>query len=124
MNLRAAQRLYRVKRLLSYQNKPIVFCDTYVPYKMFSNLEKYEDYYFEKYAFYIFLEKEFGISVISHSELISISEATNEISDILNIKKGHPVFTIKKRVYTHKETPCEYRQSYCLIGDRKFRRNF
>lgn len=124
LEIEQTQRLYRIERLLIYAEQPTTFAITYLPEKMFEDLEKCERKYFENYAFYIFLEEKYGIPTISHSELLSVGRADERTAGILRVEPGYPLLEIEKIICTHKEQPYEYRLSYVLTDRRKLLRYY
>jgi GntR family transcriptional regulator len=122
LKIRANQDLYELKRVLSLNRKPIIYCISYMPYNLFKGLENYKQFYFEKYPLYIFLEQKFGISTMKNRELYGAVLADKDLGGILKVKEGHPLLFIEMQALTHKEKPYEYRISYCCTDERKIRR--
>jgi GntR family transcriptional regulator len=122
LKIRANQDLYELRRVLSLNRKPIIYCISYMPYNLFKGLEKYKQFYFEKYALYIFLEQEFGVSTMKNRELYGATLADKDLAKILNVEEGHPLLLVEMQALTHKKKPYEYRMSYCLTDERKIRR--
>ncbi len=111
------KKLYKLRRILTYNGTPMVFCISYLPCELFSDFEKYESVLTD--YLYMFLEDKYGVTTISHWELFSASLANEEIANQLKIEIGHPVLKVEKLILTHKEKPYEYRTSYCLTDERK-----
>ncbi|WP_022667075.1 GntR family transcriptional regulator [Desulfospira joergensenii] len=124
LNLSKGQELFELKRLVLPQNKPLVYCTSYFPRKLFKGLENYSQSELEKNPLYIFLENEFNIPMISHIELFGVSLAEKEVADHLNINLGHPLLEIEKLIFTHQKKPFEYRKSLCLTDDFKLKKTF
>ena len=116
------QDLYEIKRIITHSDRPIVYCVSYLPRKMFKDLEKYEKVDFEGYSLYLFLEEKFGVTTVKHIELYSSTLADGETAGPLNVKKGHPLLRIEKLVFTYKRKPYEYRISHCLTDRHKILR--
>lgn len=122
LNIRSNQDLYELRRVVYFNRKPVIYCISYLPYKLCTGLESIKKIYFEKYALYIFLEQRFGITTMKNRDLYSATLADKELAKILGIKKGHPLLCVEMQALTHKEKPYEYRISYCLTDERKIRR--
>ncbi|MGD8259151.1 MAG: UTRA domain-containing protein, partial [Desulfobacterales bacterium] len=64
------------------------------------------------------LEEIYGLPTILNKELISAISADGAAAKKLKIRKGSPVLLIEMLSFTYKQTPYEYRRSYCL-ADKK-----
>lgn len=124
LNLKPSHGLFKVRRILSTENTPVIYCASYLPQKQFKNLESLPKTAFEKELFYLMLEEYFGIPTIFNRELIGAVLADSELASLLEIKKGTPLTTIEMLSYTYKETPYEYRLSYCLTEKQKLFREY
>jgi GntR family transcriptional regulator len=118
LRLRMNQNLFEVTRLFYYDEQPMVYCISYLPHKMFEDLANLPQHKFEKIPLYIALEEIYGLPTISNKELVSAIPADGTTAKRLKIKKGSPVLLIEMLSYTYKQTPYEYRKSYCLT-DKK-----
>lgn len=122
LKIRGDQELYMLKRIVTHVDKPIIYCVSYLPCKMFKGLEACRQADFEIEPLYLFLEKKFGITTTEHIELLSATLSDEETAESLNVKTGLPLLRIDKLVFTHKEKPYECRVSHCLTDERKIRR--
>ena len=111
-----------LKRILTHLDKPLVYCVSKFPRKMFKGLEECEQTDFEIEPLYLFLEKKFGVTTTEHIELLSATLSDEETAESLNIETGLPLLRIDKLVFTHEEKPYECRVSHCLTEERKIRR--
>jgi GntR family transcriptional regulator len=118
LNLKMNQRLFEITRLFHHDSKPVVYCISYLPHKMFADLGSLPQQKFENIPLYIALEKTYGLPTISNKELASAVSADDTTAKKLKIRKGSPVLLIEMLSYTYKQTPYEYRKSYCLT-DKK-----
>jgi GntR family transcriptional regulator len=118
LNLRMNQNLFKVTRLFYFDAQALVYCVSYLPHKMFEDLANLPRQKFENIPLYIALEEIYGLPTISNRELVSAVPADGITAKKMKIPKGHPVLLIEMLSYTYKQTPYEYRQSYCLT-DRK-----
>jgi GntR family transcriptional regulator len=118
LRLRMNQNLFEVTRLFYYDEQPMVYCISYLPHKMFEDLANLPQHKFEKIPLYIALEEIYGLPTISNKELVSAIPADGTAAKRLKIKKGSPVLLIEMLSYTYKQTPYEYRRSYCLTDTK------
>ncbi len=124
LRIRSHQPLYELRRLVIFARKPTIYCVSYLPFTLFKGLESYKKSYFEKYALYIFLEQEFGISTMKNRELYGAVPADREKAEILKVQEGDALLMVEMQALTHKEKPYEYRLSYCRTEERRIRRVF
>lgn len=122
LKTRKNQDLYELKRIITQFDKPIVYCVSYLPRKMFKGLEECGRVDFETEPLYLFLEEKFGVTTTKHIELLSATLSDEETAGPLNVEIGLPMLRIDKLVFTHKGKPYECRISHCLVDERKMRR--
>jgi GntR family transcriptional regulator len=122
LRIKAHQDLYELRRIVNCSRKPMIYSISYLPYTMFQGLENFKRHYFEKYALYIFLEQQFGVSTMKNRELYGAASADKELAAILNVGEGYPLLLVEMQALTHKDKPYEYRISYCRTDERKIRR--
>jgi GntR family transcriptional regulator len=118
LNLRMNQSLFEITRLFYFNAQPLVYCVSYLPHKMFEDLANLPRQKFENIPLYIALEEIYGLPTISNRELVSAIAADSATAGKLGIKKGSSVLLIEMLSYTYKQTPYEYRKSYCLTDKR------
>lgn len=118
LNLRMNQIVFEVTRLFYFDARPMVYCVSYLPHKMFEDLVNLPRQKFENIPLYIALEEIYGLPTISNTELVRAISADGTTAKKLGIKKGNPVMLIEMISYTYKQTPYEYRKSYCLTDKR------
>ena len=122
LKIRNTQKIYRVRRIISYLGKPLVYCISYLPENLFPGLDKYDRDQIERNAIYLFLENEFGVTTVNHTELLGATISDEKNAEKLNVKPGSPLLKIEKLLFTHREKPYEYRISYCVSDQLKLRR--
>jgi GntR family transcriptional regulator len=118
LNLRKNQKLFELDRLFYHGSKPVVYSISYIPQKMFEDLATLPKHKFENIPLYIALEEIYGLPTINNQELISAVAADSATAKKLEIQKGSPVLLIEMLSYTYRQTPYEYRKSYCLTDKR------
>ena len=119
LNLNSRQKLYEIKRVFLSEEKPVVYTVSYLPHKLFNNLEELPKTLFEKVTLYKILEQNHGLPTIYNHELFQIVPAGVEVAGILNVDEQTPIFFIEMLSFTYKDKPYEYRQAFCHSGQRK-----
>jgi len=122
LQIRSNQKLYELRRVITSGQKPIVYCISYLPQKMFKGLEDAVHEDLDQYSLYVFLEEKFGVPTIRHIELFSAECADQDVARCLHVKPGHPLVKIEKLIFTHRDNPYEYRVSFCLTDTYRLRR--
>ena len=118
LQLRLNQNLFEITRLFYHDSKPVVYCISYIPQKMFENFASLPKQKFENIPLYIALEEIYGLPTIYNQELISAVPAPDHTAKLLEIRKESPVLLIEMLSFTYKQTPYEYRRSYCVTDTK------
>ncbi len=124
LDIKPGQDLYEFQRLIIIDQKPVVYCISYLPCVLFPELDKYQPYNFEKHPLYIFIERKFGISTMKNRDLYGAVCADSFLADKLGVAEGHPLLMLEMQALTHKDRPYEYRISYCRVEERKILREY
>jgi GntR family transcriptional regulator len=124
LKIRHNQGLYELRRLFISNKKPLVYCVSYLPQKLFSELETFKTNQFERFPLYLFLEKKYGLPTILNRELIGTVKPDEDVSKILKVPQGTSVLFIEMISFTYRKKPYEYRQSYCITDTHKFFREY
>lgn len=119
LKIEKKQKLYEINRLFMYKNKPIIYSISYLPQAMFKGLENITANQLETVALYEVLENEYGLATVYNEELFGAAAADKTNAGILEIHEGDPLLFIEMISYTYKNTPYEYRKSYCLTNERR-----
>jgi GntR family transcriptional regulator len=114
--------LYRLRRVILISRKPAVYSVSYLPCRLFPDLEGFPRSRFEKVPLYMTLEDHFGLPTLSNSELISVVSADSEAATLLQVAEGMPILAVEMLAFTYRNRPYEYRISYCLTEGRKLLR--
>lgn len=118
------EELYRLRRLIVMSERPVARSLSYLPRRLFPDLEKFPPSRFEKVPLYIALEDHYGLPTLSNSELIAAVAADAEIAAILQIPEGKPILAVEMLAFTYRKRPYEYRISHCLTEGRKLFRSY
>jgi len=119
LSLNQQQKLYKIKRIFSSDEKPVVYTISYLPQNMFNNLDQLPKMLFEKVTLYRILEQKYGLPTIYNHELFQIGRADADIANILKIEADDPVLVIEMLSFTYKDRPYEFRQAFCHTGQLK-----
>jgi GntR family transcriptional regulator len=118
LKLRFNQNLYEIKRFFLFRDNPVVYCVSYLPRKMFAKLDKLPRHQFEKIPLYLALQENYGLPTIFNRELFSSVCADKAVAARFGVPKNTPVLRIEMLSFTYRQTPYEYRQSYCRTDKR------
>jgi len=124
LEIRLNQDLYELRRLFTAGEKPTIFTVSYLPQKLFPNLEDFPRSRFERITIFNSLEQSYGLPTIFNRELFSTTIADDGVAKLLKIKKGTPILYIEMKAFTYKEKPYEYRKSFCLTETKKIFREW
>ncbi len=119
LQIKLDQDLYEIKRLFLFKNKPIIYSITYLPCKMFPDLEKFEKEFSGEMTLYKLLEKEYRITTVSNKKLLSTAAVDKKIAALLDVPKGKHLLFIEMMSFTYKNKPYEYRETFCLTDEQK-----
>jgi len=113
------QNLYKMDRIFTYNDEPIIYSISYLPQTMFKGLEKLPVNQLETITLYEALENRYGVTTVYNKELFGAVAADKTNAEVLEIQEGSPLLFIEMMSYTYKNTPYEYRKSYCLTNERR-----
>lgn len=119
LKIKLDEDLFELKRLFIREKEPIIYNISYLPCRMFKNLNQLSDSRFEKITLYEALEKEYGVPTIYNQELFGTTTADAETARLLGIRKNTALLMIEMLSFTYKDKPYEYRVSHCLTDQRK-----
>ncbi|MEW5725853.1 MAG: UTRA domain-containing protein [Thermodesulfobacteriota bacterium] len=101
------------------QHRPCVYSVSYMPCGLFPKLEEFPLSRFEKIPLYLALEESYNLPTLSNHELFSTAALDQEAASALEVEPGQVVLFIEMLSFTYKDTPYEFRRSYCLTDERK-----
>jgi GntR family transcriptional regulator len=119
LRLRKNQHLYEVRRVFTFEERPLIYTVSHFPRPMFKGFMDLPTSFFEKGTLYEALERSYGLPTIFNQELFGVSLSDRECSRILGISEGTPIQYIEMLSFTYRERPYEYRKTYCLTNKRK-----
>lgn len=106
LNLEVGESLIVIRRLRLVNNKPFCIETSYLPKLLVPRLAA-EDL-LESASLYSLLETRFSICVETSDQIISVSYATEEEADLLDIKPSEAVLLQRSLVKDQEERPIEY----------------
>lgn len=122
LKLRDTSKLWEVRRRFVNRKGPLMYYVSYLPHRLFKDLDKTIIPLMEKTTLYESIEKKYGLPTIFNQELFSAVAADQQVAEVLEIEVGSMVLKIEMLSFTYKEKPYEYRVSYCNTQDlRMFR---
>jgi GntR family transcriptional regulator len=120
LDLRAADPLVYVRRLLTFDGTPVVLDDIWLPGATFKGLtaERLVEY---KGPLYGLFETEFGTRMIRAEERIRAVAAEAEVAKLLAVSTGDPLLQVERVSYTYGERPVEVRRGMSVTTRHHYR---
>jgi GntR family transcriptional regulator len=109
LHLRSGDSAVRVRRLLSFEGRPVVLDDIWLPAALFKGLteERLSGY---RGPMYHLFESEFGVRMIRADEKIRAVAATTEAAGLLAVPPGAPLLSVERLSFTYRDQPVELRR--------------
>ena len=109
LGLRAGDATLQVRRVLSFEGKPVVLDDIWLPGQAFKGLtaERLSEY---KGPMYRLFESEFGVRMIRADEKLRAVAADAESAALLEVAPGAPLLSVERLSYTYGDRPLELRR--------------
>ncbi|MBE6831137.1 GntR family transcriptional regulator [Clostridium sp. KNHs216] len=110
-------KVFRLERIYYADNEPINHTETYLPYKLFPGIEKFD---FSSDSLYKVLEEQYHTKITKAKRSVEAILATDEIADYLNVNPGIPILLfgcVTYGVVNGKEVPIENFKC-CYRSDR------
>ena len=108
LKLPLGSKVMELVRLRLFNDTPATIETCYLDQVRFKGLEKYD---FNKNSLYDILENGYGVTMVSGSEKIGITYATEEEAKLLNVRTGQSVFFLTAVVNDQQDIPVEYTKS-------------
>ncbi|MDR3213542.1 MAG: GntR family transcriptional regulator [Azoarcus sp.] len=105
-----------VRRVLKFEQKPIVADEIYLPEEIFQglNLEMLQSWNSSLYSLF---ETRFGLRMIRAQERIRAVAADRDAAALLQVEEGTPLLSVERVTYTYDDKPVEWRRGvYSTIG--------
>ena len=109
LRLKAGDSTLQVRRVLSFQGRPVVFDDIWLPGQAFKGLtaERLAGYRGPMYGLF---EQEFGVRMIRAEEKLRAVGADAEAAALLEVPEGTPLLSVERLSYTYDDRPVELRR--------------
>ena len=125
LKLNAKSNLFKIYRLMNFDESPSILSISYLPQKQFKDLDTpLFSQKMEKTALYTILEESYGVPTIYNQELIGIEKADRETARLLQVPVDTPLINIEMLSFTYRDRPYEYRMSHCIADKRKLFREY
>ena len=116
LGLGGAQIVFRLRRLLLAQDKPVVLDEIWLPAGLFEGLsvERMSSYAGPMYGLF---ESEFGVRMIRAEEKIRAVAADEAQARLLSLPLGTPLLSVERLSLTYADRPVEFRRGlYCTAA--------
>jgi GntR family transcriptional regulator len=121
LELRTGDALIYIRRLLSFEGKPTLIDDIYLPAASFKGLSM-AVLQENPGPLYGLFESKFGVSMVRADEKVRAVPAPQDVADLLNITNGYPLLRVDRVSYTYGDRAVELRNGHYLT-DEYFYRN-
>ncbi|HLS41634.1 MAG TPA: GntR family transcriptional regulator [Paenalcaligenes sp.] len=121
LQLRTADMVVNVRRVLSFDDRPTILDDIWLPGAVFKGLTA-EALAKNKGPMYAWFESKFGVSMVRADESIRAVAAEDEAASRLEVEVGSPLLQVERVSYTYGDRPMELRRGL-HITDRFHYRN-
>lgn len=107
--LKAGDATLQVRRVLSFEGRPVVLDDIWLPGQAFKGLtaERLSEY---KGPMYGLFESEFGVRMIRAAEKLRAVAADAESAALLAVAPGAPLLSVERLSFTYGDRPLELRR--------------
>ena len=122
LKLKPEAGLYRLERTFTSKGTALIYTVSYLPRRLFPDLEKKGKYSLGKNSLYVFVEKEYSMATVGNEELFYALAAPETAARILEVEAGAPLLVWDMLALTYKDQPYEFRVSYCVTNARKIHR--
>jgi GntR family transcriptional regulator len=105
------EKIYKIKTILSFDQRPAIIDHIYLPKKIFSGLDE-TCFSNRKGTLFKLFQERYGITISKTEETVEAQLLTPEIATLLNQKPNLPVMKITRVAYAYKNTPIDLRIRY------------
>lgn len=113
LELRTGDTVVNVRRLLSFDERPTILDDIWLPGASFKGLTA-ELLANNRSPLYALFESEFGVSMVRADEKIRAVAASEAQAELLEIPVGHPLLHVERVSFTYGDRPMEVRRGTYL----------
>ena len=108
-----------VRRVLKFNNKPVVLDEIYLPGEIFQglSLEVLQEYQGSLYSLF---ETRFGVRMIRAEERIRAVAADRATAEQLAVEEGSPLLSVERVTYTYGDKPVEWRRGLYATAEHYY----
>ena len=119
LDIKAGDGVVFVRRVLSFNDEPIIVDDIWLPGSLFKGLtaDRLAEYHGPLYGLF---ESEFGTRMIRAEERLRACPAEPEIAKLLKIPAAAPILLVERVSLTYGERPVELRRGFCLTDHHHY----
>lgn len=121
LDLRAADMVVNLRRVLSFDQVPTILDDIWLPGSVFRGLTA-ESLAADRQPLYALFESEFGVSMLRADEKIKAIAASPDHAQLLHVARADPLLQVERVSYTYGDRPMEVRRGL-YVTDRFHYRN-
>ena len=120
LGLRSGAAVIFVRRLLSFEDVPVVLDDLWLPGPVFKGLtaERLAAHHGPLYGLF---ESDFGTRMIRAEERLKALAADGDAATLLKVSAGTPLLLVDRVSFTYGDRPVEVRRGLCLTGGFHYR---
>lgn len=120
LELKTGQTVVFIRRVLSFDGRPIVLDDIWLPGTIFRGLtaDRLAEYRGPLYGLF---ESEFGTRMIRAKEKLRAVAADATAAGLLQVAQGAPLLLVERVSYTYGERPVEVRRGLCVTTGYHYR---
>ncbi|MGL4362916.1 MAG: GntR family transcriptional regulator [Cellulosilyticaceae bacterium] len=108
LQIETNENVWEIKRVREANNVKVAYMETYMPVKLFPNLNKKDCIK----SLYEYIEKQCGYKIESANRHVEAAIANDEIVELLNVENKAPLLYIEQSAYLENGLPFEYAKSY------------
>ncbi|MGI4815216.1 MAG: GntR family transcriptional regulator [Janthinobacterium lividum] len=116
LDMRAADPVVFIRRLLEFGDRPQVLDDIWLPGAVFRGLTLERLNAFAG-PLYVMFESEFNTRMIRASEKIRAVAAEPAVAELLGVASGFPLLSVERIAYTYGDRPVEVRRGWYVTTD-------
>ncbi|MEZ2721817.1 GntR family transcriptional regulator [Paenalcaligenes hominis] len=118
--LRTVDTVINIQRVLSFDNKPTILDNIWLPAHVFKGLNS-EAVNQNREPLYAWFEGEFGVSMLRADESVRAVAADPDAASRLQVAEGTPLLQVERVAYTYGERPMEVRQGLYITDHFHYR---
>ncbi len=120
LNINAAATIISMKRVLTFNSKPLILDVIKIPAASFRGLTA-DRVVEKKGSMYRMYETDFGIRMLHADEKIRAVVANYEAASLLGVKEHSPLLSVERVSYTYDDQPIEWRLGLCITDNHYYR---